>query len=118
MSEKSTKIYGRQGDVGFLYAPHGIPQGASPVPHQNGRYVLAEGEVTGHFHATRAEDLDNVSLFEKNGELWLRIENASPEAPVQVTHDEHDLVPFTAPGEYQAVIQKEYFEAEERRVID
>jgi hypothetical protein len=46
----------RQGDI-LLVPVKDLPDGLKEVPRQNGRIVLAEGEVTGHFHAIEAEEV-------------------------------------------------------------
>jgi hypothetical protein len=45
----------RQGDI-LLVPVKDMPDGLQEVPRQKGRIVLAEGEITGHFHAIEAEE--------------------------------------------------------------
>lgn len=54
----------RHGDV-FLNRIDAIPDGAKPVPSDNGRTILAYGEVTGHAHAFGAGS--RVALFREDG---------------------------------------------------
>lgn len=61
----------RQGDI-LLIPVKKLPDGLKEVPRQNGRIVLAEGEVTGHLHviadggatfvATDLEDIEGRFL--------------------------------------------------------
>jgi hypothetical protein len=43
----------RQGDILFVPVKK-LPKGLTDVPRQNGRVVVAEGEITGHCHAIDA----------------------------------------------------------------
>lgn len=51
----------RQGDVLLIPVPVGTQTLGAPVPREDGRVVLAHGEVTGHAHAIAA---DRVELYE------------------------------------------------------
>ena len=74
----------QQGDVLFL-AIDELPVDAKPVKMRNGKYILAEGEATGHNHCIEAEN--GVELFEKDGTLFLR-----NSVPVITRHQEHHEV--------------------------
>lgn len=95
----------RQGDV-FLLAVPRVPDGATPVAREDGRLVLAHGEVTGHAHAVAAPD---GRLLEHEGARFLAV----PTAAVLV-HEEHAPIALP-PGTYRVVIQREYVPAEPRR---
>ena len=101
----------RQGDV-LLHAFDGdIPKGAAKVGPRGSRYVLADGEVTGHCHAIDATD--DVELYESEGVLYLKVLNESV-----VTHDEHAAV-TVKPRVYTRPPQTEWSSAmEPRRVLD
>lgn len=99
----------RQGDV-FLEKVGGIPDGAKPVPNDQGRVILAYGEVTGHAHALQP---DAAFLFEApTGERFLRVVKET-----DLTHEEHAPVHLT-PGLYIVRQQREYFPGEVRLVAD
>lgn len=47
----------RQGDV-LIERIDSVPDDAQPVPLEDGRIVLAHGEVTGHAHAIKSRHAD------------------------------------------------------------
>ncbi len=61
--------------------------------------VLAEGEVTGHFH-----ELDKGEVYESDGVLYFRVDSDSP---AKLNHPEHKTIVFE-PGEYKVIRQREY----------
>ena len=72
----------RQGDV-LLHAFDGdIPKGAKIVEPQNGRYILAEGEVTGHAHVITDNDSEVVLRLLANKVA------SHPENPVKAIKEE------------------------------
>ena len=76
-----------QGDIRCMYVNE-IPANAVPVKPQAGRYIIAEGEATGHHHAI---DEKFGKLFETpDGTLWLRV----AESPAPMMHEEHAPVTF------------------------
>jgi len=92
----------RQGDI--LIAPvESIPEGAQPLPRENGLVVLARGEVAGHTHAIRSE---NATLFQPTwgGELrFLKVVATS----ARLEHEEHAAI-CLPPGAYRVIRQREY----------
>jgi hypothetical protein len=103
----------RQGDV-LIVAANTIPNGLKPVPRENGRVILAHGEVTGHAHAI---DGDLVTLFapadlDEMADRFLRVEQEC-----QVVHDEHDTITLP-PGDYTIRRQREYAPEAVRNVAD
>jgi hypothetical protein len=91
----------RQGDV-LLVAVPSIGEDARPVPRDQGRIVLALGEVTGHAHAI-ADPL--AALLET--ELQERFLQVLGEGGVLLRHEEHDPV-LLSQGVYQVRRQREY----------
>lgn len=90
----------RQGDVLIFSAPE-QPKGKE-IERDNGRVVLAYGEVTGHAHAFAGQ---NVYLYEhakKAGDKILKVEKES-----ELKHEEHSKITIP-PGEYIVRIQREY----------
>ena len=87
-----------------------------PVASQNGRLIVAEGEVTGHAHALLEEE--GVELFTMNEILMLVADH-----DVEISHEEHKTINLPA-GHYEIGIVKEYdYDAEleaqrHRRVMD
>lgn len=99
----------RQGDVYVI--PATIPSGATEVPRDNGRVVLAWGEVTGHAHAIAAPE---ATLLRTEAETFLRIVNSG----VDLVHEEHASIQI-APGDYRVVIGREFTaDMAAQRVID
>ena len=90
----------RQGDV-LVTPADAIPAGAKPVPRDNGRVILAYGEVTGHAHAITEP---HVALLEVGDRRFLKVEE-----PAELHHEEHATLPV-APGVYEVIIQRELFQ--------
>lgn len=105
------KLY-RQGDV-LIAETTEIPDGLKLVPKDDGRVILAYGEVTGHAHAVQGEAelffADDITELE---ERFMRIEQE-----VQVVHEEHDTI-VLPPGNYRVQRQREYAPEEIRTVAD
>ncbi len=100
----------QQGDVLFLRVK-GLPKGATPINAVNNKYVLVEGETTGHAHCVCSED---VQLHESNGVLYMSVE-----APSTVTHEEHgDVVIEEGVWEVGRVAEVDPFQREIRSVSD
>jgi len=84
----------QQGDVLFESCDE-IPYKVKRVEPQNGRYVLVEGEATGHAHAVEVFD-EKLGIFEdKDGTLYMEV----PET-TEVVHEEHNTVEIP-PGTYR-----------------
>ncbi len=93
----------RQGDILFLPVD-AIPRGLQAVPLENGRVVVAHGEVTGHAHAVVGPDVEFLAAdLEDIAERFLRIENEAAE----VRHEEHGTITLP-PGDYEVRRQREY----------
>lgn len=102
----------QQGDVILRRVTKSNLKGAIKLnPDQRG-IVLAEGEVTGHYHAI--ENIDDAELYRIGEKMLLSIKE-----PVELTHQEHGTVSIT-PGVWEVGIVKEYdyFQEMERNVID
>ena len=99
----------RQGDV-LLQPVAEIPTDAIKVDGTK-RIVLAEGEVTGHFHAI-SKPARKVESFQRGSVMYLKVKS-----PVQVTHDEHAAVTLE-PGCYEVRRQVESWMDEVRQVAD
>lgn len=98
----------QQGDVLIVSAQ--VPVGAKKVRSKAGRYILAEGEVTGHAHAVEA--CPDVVMYEKGGVLYLDTKKETT-----VTHEEHHHI-TVPPGSYEIGIVQEYdYDTEERRNV-
>lgn len=103
----------RQGDV-LLVRVDRLPEGLTEVPRDNGRLVLAYGEVTGHAHVLDAPAARATLLTTAENERFLRIVGSA--APL--VHEEHATI-VVAPGLYRQVPQEEWADSmEPRRVID
>jgi hypothetical protein len=97
------KLY-RQGDV-LIIPVASVPANTKPVLRENGRVILAYGEVTGHHHSIVETDVELVTS-QKADQLrtWLRI---TTDEPVALTHQEHDTIQLP-PGDYEVRRQREY----------
>lgn len=116
------RVQYRQGDV-LLVPVDEIPAELTPVQRENGRLILAHGEVTGHAHAIvdpRAELLGTPNSegglisVDEAAELYLLVHG---DEPVDLVHDEHDTI-AVQPGGYRRIRQREYAPEETRLVAD
>lgn len=85
---------------------------------EEGRIILAHGEVTGHCHEVVAVDSDTgvmppAAFFEEpDGRRFLIVDR-----PCALTHQEHGTIALT-PGCYEVVRQREYSPEAVRNVAD
>ena len=105
----------RQGDV-FLRPTTAQPTVAAK-PLDNGRVILAYGEVTGHAHTVVDAEVDTAippaALFEEaDGTVLLLVDR-----PCALTHQEHGTI-MLAPGAYRVTRQREYSPEAIRNVSD
>lgn len=98
----------RQGDVLIIRDDSAKP--GKPIKRENGRVILAHGELTGHAHAIKAKSADLFELDEIDRLLKVT-------KPVALEHEEHDTVKLP-PGGYRIRIQKEYAPEAIRNVAD
>lgn len=99
----------RQGDVMLVACDESIPAEATEKVRDNGRIVLAYGEVTGHAHAV-------VNPFVRWLE-WQGREYLVSGAPFEVVHEEHATVALPA-GTFQVIRQYEFTPELPRMVAD
>lgn len=102
----------RQGDV-LIESVEKIPRKAKKLPRENGRVVLAHGEVTGHAHAIKDKRVELLSETGGRELCYLRVDCA--EALLQ--HEEHSTVRLPV-GKYRVTKQREYHPQELRYVAD
>lgn len=103
----------RQGDV-LVEAVDKIPAAAKAVKPDNGRTILAYGEVTGHAHALPGSV---AKLFRVADESSITGTYLSVIKPTALKHEEH--APIEIPvGKYRVVIQREYSPEAIRQVAD
>lgn len=101
----------RQGDVTLVRVGK-IPSGGSKIAAEDGKTILAHGEVTGHHHALPAETstLYDLGMGEEKRFLEL-VEDG------QLTHQEHDPLHVPA-GYYEVRRQLQYRRGAIERVAD
>lgn len=110
----ATKFY-RQGDVGIEYFGPSLPENVKPISPDNGRTILAYGEVTGHAHALPATE---APMFEwtgndRVGHRLIEVKKGGS----TLRHEEH--APIDLPeGVYKITQQREYTPEEIRNVAD
>jgi hypothetical protein len=103
----------RQGDV-LIARVDAIPAGVKTRARENGRVILAHGEVTGHAHAVDVEADPSAAIFdspEGDGSFFLRIGAATG-----LVHEEHARIDL-APGDYRITRQREWTDADEPRQV-
>jgi len=100
----------QQGDVLFVRIKK-LPQG-NPVEPKNGRYVLVEGEATGHCHVVKSSP--KVKVVENKGQLFLQTF-----IPALITHEEHKTV-VLPPGVFKVrrVNEWDYDKEQARKIQD
>lgn len=107
------KIY-RQGDVLIRrVADDQLPPNANPVEPDQGRIILAYGEVTGHAHAIKSGPSVQLLAVPGLDDRFLRIGGDGAE----LRHEEHATIALPA-GLYAVRIQREYSPEAIRRVVD
>jgi len=105
----------RQGDV-LITRIASMPTGLLPKPRDNGRVILAYGEVTGHAHAI-ADTLDApaAALFDDpiagDGSFVMLVESDTG-----IVHEEHGRIDLPA-GSYRVTRQREWTDANEPRQV-
>ena len=107
----------RQGDVLVQQIRRRAPAGKDV--REQGRVILAHGEVTGHAHEVVGADpavvtaLPPAQFFEEpGGKRYLFVER-----PCLLTHQEHGRIAL-APGCYEVIRQREYAPDDIRNVAD
>lgn len=99
----------RQGDV-MLDKITKLPAGLKRVQPKNGRFIVAEGEVTGHAHAIEEKGCE--MYVDDKGVMYLTVETET-----EIVHEEHASITLP-PGVYVYTPQREYHPEKIRRVED
>lgn len=94
----------RQGDVLIMRVAE-LPAALAPVSRDQGRVVLAYGEVTGHAHTILDPDTEFFETAE-SADRWLSVHGAG----ATVLHEEHAPIALP-PGNYLVRRQREYVPA-------
>ena len=97
----------RQGDVLIEVVEMDV-RGMKEIPLNEGKAILAWGEVTGHRH--RFEQ-DNVKMYAANDNSGRRFVVIS-ERPATLFHEEHAPIECP-PGIYEVIIQREWSDENE-----
>lgn len=82
-----------------------------PMKREDGKVILAHGEVTGHAHAIADEDVHQFAA--EAGVTFLEIK----EAVALLKHEEHGTIELPQ-GRYRVTRQREYSPEEIRNVAD
>lgn len=107
-----TTLY-RQGDV-LIELIGEMPDGLVPVERDQGRVILAYGEVTGHAHAIAEPD---VELFTREDMTEMEGRFLRVEREAHLRHEEHATITLP-PGMYRVKRQREYAPVEPVYVAD
>jgi hypothetical protein len=93
----------RQGDV-LVRQINKLPaaKDLKPIARDNGKVVLAYGEVTGHSHAIESKSVDFL-LNEATMQRFLKVENKT----AVLHHEEHSEIELPV-GCYEVIQQKEF----------
>lgn len=111
MKTKTPKHY-RQGDV-LIERIGSMPRNLTNIDRENGRVILAHGEVTGHAHALTAPGCELFSAEGEAGATFLEVRDAM----AALSHDEHATINLPA-GNYRVTRQREYSPEAIRNVAD
>ena len=111
MTKPSIGTIWRQGDV-LLRLVDKIPAAAKPKARDNGRVILAYGEVTGHAHQIATPDEVWAVLSVAESATFLRLMKKA-----QLVHEEHGMIELPA-GKYEVVQQHEWLYGQSIRVRD
>lgn len=108
------KLY-RQGDVLFRK----IKSAPTGERKQRKDGAVAYGEVTGHSHRLAVEDRAVADVFECGDGLYVHVSASGVhiEGGATFIHEEHGPITLP-PGNYEVVIQREYFPEGIRNVLD
>lgn len=100
----------QHGDV-ILRGISSLPEGCKEVIRKGEKFIVAEGEMTGHNHVIVET---GAKLLELKGELYLEVLE-----PVTITHEEHKAIAIPE-GIYKIgrVQEHDYFEDMTRQVRD
>lgn len=116
----------RQGDV-LVIRVASLPKNLSAKPRDNGRVVLAYGEVTGHAHAITEKAVVHYEAKDATdaarqllASVGLRMEIGDENAPTfldvpadaVLAHEEHGAVALE-PGQYVVLRQREWSDSDE-----
>lgn len=105
-----------QGDVP-LTRINALPEGLKKVAPQGDRFILREGEATGHKHSVPVKD---ATLFiDEKGQMFYKVDSPMEVEHDSITHQEHKPVVLD-PGVYKVGHVKEYdpHAEESRRLRD
>jgi len=105
------KLY-RHGDI-LLKKVSVAPKAAREVVRGQ-RYVVAEGEVTGHFHELTCPEATGIRVLEHEMRRYLELSDTC-----QLRHQEHHELRIE-PGVYEIVTEREwdYADEEMKKVVD
>ena len=83
---------------------------AIAVAPKKGRFILAEGERTGHHHTVKASP--HVTFMSDGPAAFLSVQDR----PAKLTHQEHDTLTI-APGDYEVVTQRHAMPGDEQQRV-
>lgn len=102
----------QQGDV-LIFAIDTLPTGLKKVEPKGGRFILAEGEATGHAHAI--SNVEDVEMFaDEQGNIFVTVKSE-----VALSHEEHNTQKI-GKGTYKVrqVVEVDPFTEAVRKVQD
>jgi hypothetical protein len=111
-TNKTSQLIYRQGDV-LIQRIGSLPEDRKKLDRENGRVVLAHGEVTGHHHSLVDAEVDLYSSPADVGVTFLEVR----EAMVALTHQEHETINLPT-GVYKVTRQRQYSPEAIRNVQD
>jgi hypothetical protein len=101
----------RQGDILLKAVDKNPPEGLQAKKE----VILAEGELTGHVHRVRANE---IYEWEENGQRYIRVIGETGE----LSHEDHDPAPVNViepDTTYKVITQKEWdLQSQWRNVVD
>lgn len=107
-TKKTAENIIRQGDVILIPVADMKFSAKEEIPAEQGRCILAHGEVTGHAHAL---PMQTSKRFQKDGKQFVQVKT-----PSMLRHEEH--APIELNGTYEMRIAREYTPAGVKKVVD
>jgi hypothetical protein len=111
---KPSMIQYAQGDV-LITKVASLPTGCKPIDRDNGRVILAYGEVTGHAHALSGAGttlLMPETRSKEDERLNVRFLQIMDKVGDAVSHEEHATIKLD-PGVYEVRQQQEFSDQDE-----
>jgi len=109
-----TNNLARHGDLSFRASK--LPDGIKKLSIKDNKFILAEGEVTGHYHQLAAEKGAKLYVWKSLDNIYFQVKGGV----ARLDHQEHETISFEPGPIYVTVPEREYdyFSETINQVID